>query len=173
MDLSEVRPGSKIRIGERIYIVLFHGTTSTGILTESPVTAMRFGDDNDFRTSEVRRYLNTTFCEELAYVVGGENINVFQISLETDDGTDKDVFCRDHITLLTTDMYRRFRHLIPPIRDCWWWLATPKSKAEGWSRSVCYVCEGGVLLWDDSGCSNDVRPFCNLNSSFSNFQVVS
>ena len=171
MTLGEVRTGGIIEIGGREYIVLNHGTSSTAVLARHCVCDMEFGEDNDYRQSGVRRYLNSTFYNELLGSLSATDIVDQLVHLETDDGTNKNDSCIDHVGLLTTTLYRRFRQHIPAGERAWW-LATPKSKAEGWTRNVCCVSDGGVPFWNESDWSRGVRPFIFLNSSILNFTEV-
>lgn len=82
-----------------------------------------------------------------------------------DDGTGKGTVCKDNVSILTTELYRRYREFLPAYGD-WWWTATPaNSDNENYARRVCCVGFYGVLCWSDCGYGCGVRPFCILNSS--------
>ena len=104
-------------------------------------------------------------------MVGTENIIEHEVNLAADDGTNKGVVCRDNVSLLTTDLYRKYRDFLPAYGS-WWWTATPVSKEDGYARGVCCVYGGGALNWCDCGYSGGVRPFLILDSSVSNFSVL-
>lgn len=171
MPLGQVKPGSTIRIGEREYVVLGHGTDTTAVITKKPVKSMKFGSNSDYETSDIRRYLNGEFYRELRNAVGDKNIIEHKVDLTADDGTNRGVFCRDKVSIITTEQYRRYRAFLPRMGESWW-TATPVSKEKEYACGVCYVISGGALGWFESVWSYGVRPFCILNSSISDFEVV-
>lgn len=163
--LGWLKPGSIVKLGEREYIVLGHGTDTTAVITKDFVKKMEFGENNNYQTSKVREYCNTTFYNELVKAVGAKNIFKHKVRLMADDGTNKGVICCDNVSILTTELYRRYRQYLPAYGN-WWWTATPVSSTiNDYVRHVCYVLSDGVLRWDDCVCCSGVRPFCILNSS--------
>lgn len=99
-------------------------------------------------------------------VMRSEKIILFPMAWTADDGTGKRKVVQDNVSILTTDLYRRYRAFLPSCGD-WWWTATRVSDDDslGYARFVCYVYSSGVLSWGGCGCSGRVRPFCILNSS--------
>ena len=178
--LGQLKPGSIVKLGEREYIVLGHGTDTTAVITKDFVKIMEFGEKNNkYQTSKVREYCNTTFYNELVKAVGAKNIFKHKVRLTADDGTNKGIICFDNVSILTTELYRRYRQYLPAY-DNWWWTVTPvSSTVKDYTRSVCpvsltikdyfrYVCcvsSSGMLGWHDCGFCCGVRPFCILNSS--------
>ena len=170
--LGRVICGSAIEIGDRSYIVLEHRNDgTTAVITKDFWKDMEFGDSGNYAESAVRTALNIEFYNEVANVVGAENIIEHEVNLAADDGTNKGVVCRDNVSLLTTDLYRKYRDFLPAYGS-WWWTATPVSKEDGYARGVCCVYGGGALNWCDCGYSGGVRPFLILDSSVSNFSVL-
>lgn len=163
--LGDMKLGSVVKLGEREYIVLGHGAETTAVITKEFATEMAFGSNNDYRKSDVRSYCNGKFYKELAKAVGAENIVQHTVKLTADDGTNKGVICKDNVSILTTELYRRYREYLPAYGN-WWWTATPvNSDDSDYARGVCCVGSGGVLSWGDCGYCRGVRPFCILNSS--------
>lgn len=123
-------------------------------------------DSNDWRSSDLREYLNGDFFEELSESIGEDNIIPFNRDLLSLDGQTEYVACKDNVSLLTVDEYRRYRNIIPNTDDYWWWMITP------WS-TPCNDYETGVAVVSPSGnvnsnnCCYDrgVRPFCIFSSS--------
>ena len=164
--LSEFKPGSTVKIGEREYIVLEQSGDTTALITKEFVKTMAYSDANgDYASSDVRRYLTTEFYAELENAVGAENIIPHTVRMEAHDGTGKNNKVIDCVSLLTEDLYRRYREHLPAYGN-WWWLATRVSYDDdlGYSRDVCYVYVSGIPYWDDCFCVSGVRPFCILNS---------
>ena len=122
--------------------------------------------NNDYKTSKVREYCNTTFYNELVQAVGAKNILKHKVELMADDGTNKNVVCFDNVSILTTELYRKYRQYIPECDIRWWWTATPvTSTVKEYSSRVCCISTSGVINWDNCDCIYDVRPFCVLSSS--------
>lgn len=171
VPLGEIKCGKVVRIGGIDYIVLDHSAETTAIIAKSFAKEMKFGKDGKYGESDVRKYLNGEFYDGLAKAVGAENIIRHTVHLTADDGTNVGVSCRDNVSLLTTELYRRYRQYLPAYGR-WWWLATPVSNHKDYAGCVCNVGSDGVLLWSGSGYCGGVRPFCILNSSILNFEVV-
>lgn len=163
--LGQVNPGDVVKLGEREYIVLEHDTGATAVITKDYSTTMTFGDNNDYKTSKVREYCNTEFYNELVQAVGTKNVFKHKVELMADDGTNKNVVCFDNVSILTTELYRKYRQYIPE-HDGWWWTATPTSSTiNKYISRICCISFSGVINWDNCNCIHDVRPFCVLNSS--------
>ena len=165
--LSSIEPGDIAKIGGREYIVLEQDGDTTAVIAREFVKKMAFGNDGDYTKSDIRKYLNGEFYEEVAAAIGSDNIIEHTVDLMADDGTGNGVSCKDKVSLLTTDRYRKYREFLPAYGS-WWWLATRVSTAiKDWARSVCCVVSLGALFW--LGCGNcfGVRPFLILKSSIS------
>lgn len=164
--LGAYEPGSVVKLGDREYIVLGHGSETTAVITKDFAKEMVFGYSGDYATSDVRKFCNGEFLNELAAAVGLNNIITHTVSLVADDGTGKGKTCKDKVSILTTENYRRYREFLTGCGN-WWWTATRVSNDDsiGYSSGVCCVYSRGVLGWGDCGYSLDVRPFCILNSS--------
>ena len=124
---------------------------------------MEFGKSWDYSKSYVRDYCNGDFYNELAEVVGKENIVPHRVNLTCDDGSNKGVTCKNNVSILTAENYRRYREYLPALGKPSW-TATGVTSLEGiYARGVCSVSSRGVLSWCGRACG--VRPFCILNSS--------
>ena len=68
-------PGTTVKIGGREYVVLGQGTDTTAIIAKKFVTTMKFDSNSgNYATSEVRKYLNGEFYNELANAVGPKSV---------------------------------------------------------------------------------------------------
>ena len=129
--------------------------------------SMKFdSESNNWIGSQLREYLNTEFIKKIADEIGKENIISFNRNLLSLDGQDEYGSCKDKVSLLTVDDYRKYRSFIPNADD-WWWLVTPWStKGNGCEYSVTVVSPSGVVF--GHGCDygdGGVRPFCILKSN--------
>lgn len=120
---------------------------------------------NDWKSSDLRNYLNTEFCKKLSAEIGEDNIISFERDLLSMDGQIEYGTCEDKVSLLTVDEYRAHRKLIPNA-DYWWWLITPDStKCNDDTTWVRVVRPSGNL--DYCFCDHylGVRPVCIFSSS--------
>lgn len=164
--LGEAQLGSVVKIGNREYIVLDHSKNTTAVITKGFAKRMKFGESGDYLTSDVRKYCNGEFYNELVAAVGAENIVRHIVKLVADDGTGKSHICWDKVSIITTENYRRYREFLRAYGD-WWWTATRVTyDDEDYFRSICCVYSAyGILDLESSSYSGGVRPFCILNSS--------
>lgn len=134
-------------------------------LAERLEDSMQFGLNNDWKESDIRKYLNGEFAEKLATDIGAENIIEFERHLLSLDGQTEYGSCMDKVSLLTFDEYRKNRKHIPNA-GYWWWLLTPDSTpCNGDSEWITVVSPrgyfNGSLYFNFSG----VRPVCIFSSS--------
>lgn len=166
--LGSVAPGNIVTIGKRKYIVLGHGAETTALLDANSIDNRVFDDKGgDYKTSDVRKYLNDKYYKELCVTVGKDNIIKHKVNLEEDDGTNKGAFCEDFVSLITTTNYRRYREHIPVAGYTWWTVTGVTTADKDYSRYVCCINSCGLPNWDVCNLKNGVRPFCILNSSIS------
>ena len=167
--LGSVKPGDTVTIGEHEYIVLGHGVGheagTTTIIAKKPTKAMAFGKDGNYAKSDVRAYCNGEFYNELCKAVGKHNIIPHAVDLVADDGSSKGVGVIDNISILTCDLYRRYREFLPAIDSACWTATRLTTLNEDFARDVRTVGFYGILNWCDCDISRGVRPFCILNSS--------
>ena len=123
-------------------------------------------DSNDWKSSDLREYLNGEFYEELAGCIGEENIITFERDLLSLDGLKEYGSCEDKVSLIAVDEYRKYRELIPNTDNYWWWTITPDSCRSNNDNSwVRVVSPRGVIIVDIYYFSNGVRPFCIFSAS--------
>lgn len=163
--LGSVKPGDTVTIGKREYIVLGHGEETTAIIAKKFTKTMVFGEDSDYIKSDVRAYCNGEFYEELCKAVGKQNIIPHIVNLVSDDGSNKGATVKDNVSILTCDLYRRYREFFPASSSSCWTATRVTTLDEYYARSVCFIDSGGILSWYDCNFSSGVRPYCILNSS--------
>ena len=126
---------------------------------------MRFGSNNDWKESSIRKYLNSEFLEKLVKEVSAENIIEFERDLLSLDGQTEYGSCMDKVSLLTFDEYRKNRKYIPNTAY-WWWLLTPDSTpCNNDSEWMTVVSPSGFIdyyFFDDF---DGVRPVCIFSSA--------
>lgn len=163
--LGDYKSGETVKLGKREYIVLGHGAETTAVVTKDIAKEMEFGKSRDYSKSYVRDYCNGDFYKELAEVVGKENIVPHRVNLTCDDGSNKGVTCKDNVSILTAENYRRYREYLPALGKPSWTATGVTSLNENYACGVCYVGSCGILYWSRCDYVFGVRPFCILNSS--------
>lgn len=164
MIKTAIVPGSEIKYGHLPCIVLDVFGDSALVLAKESIEEIAFDEDNcnNFNKSSLRNYLNNDFIEELE--ANGADINALYeltIDLTSDDGLKDYGESTNRVNLLTCDMYRKYRHLIPNL-DNWWWLATAYStEANGYSNSTCILYPSGTL-----GSRNAYYGRCSVRPAF-------
>lgn len=141
--------------------------TDTGYmcLAESIGNKKFDSDDNNWKTSDLRNYLNKEFLEKIEEEIGKGNVLEFERNLLSLDGQTEYGTCIDKVSLLTVDEYRKYRKYIPNA-DKWWWLITPWSTpCNDYSSTVAVVSSSGYFDCDNYGNGNGVRPFCIFSPS--------
>lgn len=127
---------------------------------------MKFdSENNDWRTSNLRKYLNEEFLKKIESEIGAGNLIEFERNLFSLDGQTEYGTCDDKVSLLTVDEYRKYRKLIPNTGD-WFWLISPWSTpCNGFKNSVTVVGPSGNFVWYGYFNSFGVRPFCIFSSA--------
>ena len=120
---------------------------------------------NDWKTSNLRNYLNTEFFQMLAAEVGEENIIPFERNLLSMDGQTEYGTCEDKISLINVDEYRKYRKYIPNAGYYWWTITPDSTKCNGDSQWVRYVSPRGNININYYDNIIGVRPFCIFSPS--------
>ena len=122
-------------------------------------------DSNNWISSKLRNELNTRFLKKITDELGEDAVIEFDRDLLSMDGQTEYGHCKDRISLLTVDEYRKYRKLLPNMSK-WWWLITPWSTpANGYSVTNTVVSPSGVINYYGCVFENGVRPVCIFSSS--------
>ena len=173
ITLKDTNPGNIVSIAGNPYTVLdkdFQGGVfllSKNILFEE---AFDEGNCNNWATSSLREHLNGDFLKELEEQIRAENILEFERDLTSDDGLKDYGACRDKVSLITCDEYRRYRNVSKEDigqKDDWWWTATAYSTPySSYSCIVRITGTGGSLIGNNAYIgSGGVAPCLCLLSS--------
>jgi len=167
--LEERENGETIaHVGEYEFLVLEKsGDTIAVVLKDLLFESMAFGsDNNDFRKSKVLPVLRE-FAEKIENIVGEENLVEHTVDLTSEDGLKDYGTIKEKMSLLTTDLYRRYVDVLDIDRlTKWYWLATPHSTArhENSAWVNCVSPRGNICNGNCNGGNSGVRPFCILKS---------
>lgn len=165
----KIAPSSVINYGGLDCIVLDVEQDKILVLAKESIGNMPFdeGNSNNFPKGTLCKYLNGEFIKKLK--ANGADTSALiptTIDLTSDDGLKDYGETTQKIFLLTCDMYRKYRSVIPNLDD-WWWLATAYStESNGYASFARLVGSGGSLYYG-SACGGDygVRPAFYLKSS--------
>lgn len=120
---------------------------------------------NNWILSKLRNELNTRFLKKITDEFGEDAVIEFDRDLLSLDGQTEYGHCKDKISILTMDEYRKYRKFLPNMGK-WWWLITPWSTpANDYSTTLAVVSPSGNVSLIDYLSDNGVRPVCIFSSS--------
>lgn len=165
----KIAPSSVISYGGLDCIVLDVEQDKILVLAKESIGNMPFdeGNSNNFPKGTLCKYLNGEFIKTLK--ANGADTSALiptTIDLTSDDGLKDYGETTQKIFLLTCDMYRKYRSIIPNLDD-WWWLATAYStESNGYARGARNVYSDGSLYYGYAYVGRGgVRPAFYLKSS--------
>ena len=165
----KIAPSSVINYGGLDCIVLDVEQDKILVLAKESIGDMPFdeGNSNNFPKGTLCKYLNDEFIKKLkANGADTSAIVPTTINLTSDDGLKDYGETTQKIFLLTCDMYRKYRSVIPNLDD-WWWLATAYStESNGYAYYARVVFSDGSLSYGSAYYgTRGVRPAFYLKSS--------
>lgn len=120
---------------------------------------------NNWITSKLRNELNARFLKKITDELGKDAVIEFDRDLLSMDGQTEYGHCKDKISFLTVDEYRKYRKLLPNM-DKWWWLLTPWSTpVNDFSTTITVVSPSGSISNGSYNDEDGVRPVCIFSSS--------
>ena len=163
--LADVEVGTVIN--DKYVVVEHFSDGMTGVVRKKVLDKrMSFGNDNNWKNSKLKKYLEEEYCKELYNEFGENSVKTHEIDLLSMDGSDEYGIDTCLVSAMTFDRYRRYHQIIGNT-ECTEWLSTPyQTKENGDTTYVQYVCDGGRV--DYYGCGwggGAVRPFFVLKSS--------
>lgn len=122
-------------------------------------------DSNNWISSKLRKELNTRFLKKITDEFGEDAVIEFDRDLLSLDGQTEYGHCKDKISILTMDEYRKYRKFLPNMGK-WWWLITPWSTpANDYNTTLTVVSPSGNVSYNDCSIDFGVRPVCIFSSS--------
>lgn len=125
---------------------------------------MKFDTNNgenskaNWNISSLRKYLNGEYLEKF----NSGDLLPFVSDLTSDDGMKNYGTAKDYIFLLSCDLYRKYRELIPVFNYSWWTI-TPRSCHPGISCNERIVSMSSTLSSDRACFDHGVAPACLFN----------
>lgn len=164
-DKKAPEPGEVIEIADISWIILDKTEKGYLALAETKIDKTKFGEDNDWRKSSLRKKLNNEIAMIIESKIGCA-LPEFERNLLSMDGQTEYGSCRDKVSLISVDEYRKYRRFITNGKDGFWWTITPDStKCNNDTTCIRVVSPSGNF--NGNGCINfgGVRPFCIFPSS--------
>lgn len=123
------------------------------------------GSCNNWKCSDLRKELNTDLKDKIEDELGKGALVGFERDLLSMDGQTEYGTCKDLVSLISVDEYRKYRKFLPST-DRYWWTITPDSTpCNNDSTCLRVVSPGGHVFNDGCGNCFGVRPFCIFSSS--------
>lgn len=172
-----VKDGETFKIGDMEFIKFPSVDGQTPVVMKDIAFTSHFGNDNDLRSSEVLRRMETEILPKIVAAVGEENLCTIKTDLTTLDGLNPYGTMESLISLPTLDFYRANVSIFDKHQpNAWWWLATPESaKPHDDPYWILCVSPSGCIFnyYFNRYCSGyGVRPFCIFESSiFGSFEA--
>lgn len=167
IKLANVAVGEIVKIGKYEFIVLEHSKDTTAVILKDLLfESKEFGKDNNYKASYVDN-LCGDFADEISEIIGKHNLIEHTVDLTSDDGLKDYGKIKRSMSVLTTDLYRRYVEILDKYKvKKWWWLATafstPKHDPDNWVKCVS---PSGYVNYYFYNVNFGVRPFCILNSN--------
>lgn len=123
------------------------------------------GSCNNWKCSDLRKELNTDLKDKIEDELGKGALVGFERDLLSMDGQTEYGTCKDLVSLISVDEYRKYRKFLPST-DRYWWTITPDSTpCNNDSTCLRVVSPGGYIGGISCSISRGVRPFCIFSSS--------
>lgn len=161
VELASLMPRETFFVGEREYNVLEHHEGKTKVISRNFIAEGRkFADDTaDYKTSELRKYIEAEIQPTIENEVGAENLVEHTVSLTTVDGQNDygELTCK--VRPITFDEARKYNNLIVnKDLDDWWWTCTAwGGPNREYNRSMAVVLPSGVINYYCCSYGNGVR----------------
>ena len=167
IELSSLSPKDIFKIGKHEFIVLEQIEGATMVLLKETLGDSKFGDTNNYNGSVVDDACEK-FADEIADIIGAENIIEHTVDLTADDGLKDYGTIERRMSLLTADDCRSCVEILDAHKlEKWWWTSTAYSTPAHGDEDIvkCVSPSGNVNRRSSYYYSNGVRPFCILKSN--------
>ena len=164
--IKDYHQGEHFVYGKKNCMVLEHMDDGTLCMVLDEDFESKFGGNNNFAESELRKKLNCEYLDE--WVKSGANRESFvlmQVDLTANDGLDDYGKCRCFLAPRTCEQHRKYRKLIPNPDGLEWTVTAYSTESNGFFGIACLVTALGALDYDSYvGGAYGVRPLFKLNS---------
>lgn len=168
--LAEIKIGETFKVADIEFIKTGEENGQVVAVAKNSLFHTRFGDNNNFAESDIKKKLETEILPRIEEAVGAENIIEHEVDLLSLDGDDKWGKTKCKISIPTFDFYRHNVKIFDKHpTDDWWWLATPDTTAKHYNDNwvACVSPRGGIYNGNSVYDYFGVRPFVIFVSSIS------
>lgn len=159
-DFSKIKDGEHFMYHGIEFIRL--GLEQGGVLcmTAKPIAEEAFDPNgcNNWAKSRARKKLNTEFLS----LMDENDLLPFESDLTADNGDTAYGKCVDKIGILSCDLYRKYRKIVP-LFDEWMWTCTPwhcGTPNSGYAYYVRLVNSDGTVYLNCAGHAHGLAPAC-------------
>ena len=159
-DFSKIKDGEHFMYRGIEFIRL--GLEQGGVLcmTAKPIAEEAFDPNgcNNWAKSRARKKLNTEFLS----LMDENDLLPFESDLTADNGDTAYGKCVDKIGILSCDLYRKYRKIVP-LFDEWMWTCTPWHCGTPYSGSAIYVrlvSSDGTVYYNVAFSASGLAPAC-------------
>lgn len=159
-DFSKIKDGEHFMYRGIEFIRL--GLEQGGVLcmTAKPIAEEAFDPDgcNNWAKSRARKKLNTEFLARM----DENDLLPFESDLTADNGDTAYGKCVDKIGILSCDLYRKYRKIVP-LFDEWMWTCTPwhcGTPLSGYALHVRLVLSDGTMIYYSAVYAHGLAPAC-------------
>lgn len=159
-DFSKIKDGEHFMYHGIEFIRL--GLEQGGVLcmTAKPIAEETFDPNgcNNWAKSRARKKLNTEFLS----LMDENDLLPFESDLTADNGDTAYGKCVDKIGILSCDLYRKYRKIVP-LFDEWMWTCTPwhcGTPTSGYASGVRLVYSDGTVNYTTAHIASGLAPAC-------------
>lgn len=159
-DFSKIKDGEHFMYHDIEFIRL--GLEQGGVLcmTAKPIAEEVFDPNgcNNWAKSRARKKLNTEFLS----LMDENDLLPFESDLTADNGDTAYGKCVDKIGILSCDLYRKYRKIVP-LFDEWMWTCTPwhcGTPYSGHANHVRLVGSDGTVYYTNASIAYGLAPAC-------------
>ena len=159
-DFSKIKDGEHFMYHGIEFIRL--GLEQGGVLcmTAKPIAEEAFDTNgcNNWAKSRARKKLNTEFLS----LMDENDLLPFESDLTADNGDTAYGKCVDKIGILSCDLYRKYRKIVPLFGE-WMWTCTPwhcGTPYSGTAYVVRLVLSDGTMYYDVASTAHGLAPAC-------------
>ena len=152
-DFSSMKSGERFIYRDREWIFLGMEQGGALCITSDLYGKFSFDKDccNDWRKSSLRKELLKNFLPTLDEA----DLLPYEMDLTADNGDTSYGKCTDKVGILSCDLYRKYRKVVPLFKE-WMWTCTPWACSPTNAHHVRYVNSDGTLndyhAYDAYGC---------------------
>lgn len=166
-SINEIKAGDHFEYKGIEWVCLDVGNETAFAVSSKIIANMPFNNEyedgcNNWRTSSLRKWLNSEFLDE--NFDKGALLTICS-ALIADNGDDKYGFVEDYVTLIDCNQYRKYRKFMPKYDD-WLWTLTPRSCTVGHASTVRSISPSRELNSSHASITYGVAPACLFNLNY-------